>query len=109
MAIEESDGDDKVVILSNSGSPSHGYMAVKASPSKPGKGRGVMSPQLRRSAASAMMRDSPPEGSDRLFTFGQHKGLTYERALYTYPGYVLWGQRVKCPSKHIADFLAWVH
>ena len=60
MAVEDSDGDDEVVILSNSGSPSHGYMAVKASPSKPGKGRGVMSPQLRRSAASAIMRDSPP-------------------------------------------------
>ena len=66
-------------------------------------------PQLRRSAASAILCDSPPEGSDRLFTFGQHKGLTYERVLYTYPGYVLWGQREKCPSRNLADFLAWVH
>ena len=55
------------------------------------------------------MRDSPPPGSDSLFTFGQHRGLTYERVLYTYPGYVLWGQREKCPSKGLADFLAWVH
>ena len=108
MAVEESD-DDEVVILSHSGSPTHDYMAVKASPSRAGKGRGVMVPQMRRSAASAIMRDSPPPGSDRLFTFGQHKGLTYERVLYTYPGYVLWGQREKCPSKNLADFLAWVH
>ena len=81
MAVEESDGDDEVVILSNSGSPSHGYRAMRAPPSKPGN------PQLRRSAASATM----------------------ERVLYTYPGYVLWGQREKCPSKGLADFLAWVH
>ena len=37
MAVEDSDGDDEIVILSNAGSPSHGYMAVKASPTKPGK------------------------------------------------------------------------
>ena len=109
MAVEESDGEDEIVILSNSGSQSHGYTAVKASPSKPGKGRGVMSPQLRRSAASTVMRDSPPPGSDRLFTFGKHKGLTFELVLHTYPGYDLWGQREKCPSKHVADFEAWVH
>ena len=60
MAVEDSDGDDEVVILSNSGSPSHSYMAMQASTSKPGKGRGVMSRQLRRSATSAIMRDSPP-------------------------------------------------
>ncbi|CAE7265828.1 LYPLA1 [Symbiodinium sp. KB8] len=109
MAVEESDGEDEVVILSNSGSQAHGYMAMKASSTKTGKGSGVMAPRMRRSAASATMRDNPPPGSSTLFTFGQHRGLTYERVVHTYPGYVLWGQREKCPSKNLADFLAWVH
>ena len=55
------------------------------------------------------MRDSPLPGSDTVFRFGQHKGLTYERVLYTYLAYVLWGQREKCPSKLREDFLNWVH
>ena len=84
-------------------------MAMKSSSTKTGKGSGVMAPRMRRSTASATMRDSPPPGSSTLFTFGQHKGLTYERVVHTYPGYVLWGQREKCPSKNLADFLAWVH
>ena len=108
MAVEESD-DDEVVILSNSGSQAHGYMAMKTSSTKTGKGSGVLAPRMRRSEASATMRDSPPPGSSTLFTFGQHRGLTYERVVHTYPGYVLWGQREKCPSKNLADFLAWVH
>ncbi|OLQ09920.1 hypothetical protein AK812_SmicGene6391 [Symbiodinium microadriaticum] len=108
MAVEESD-DDEVVILSNSGSQAHGYMAMKSSSTKTGKGSGVLAPRMRRSEASATMRDSPPPGSSTLFTFGQHRGLTYERVVHTYPGYVLWGQREKCPSKNLADFLAWVH
>ena len=108
MAVEESD-DDEVVILSNSGSQAHGYMAMKSSSTKTGKGSGVLAPRMRRSEASATMRDSPPPGSSTLFTFGQHRGLTYERVAHTYPGYVLWGQREKCPSKNLADFLAWVH
>ena len=108
MAVEESD-DDEVVILSNSGSQAHGYMAMKSSSTKTGKGSGVFAPRMRRSEASATMRDSPPPGSSTLFTFGQHRGLTYERVVHTYPGYVLWGQREKCPSKNLADFLAWVH
>ncbi|OLP90155.1 hypothetical protein AK812_SmicGene28317 [Symbiodinium microadriaticum] len=107
MAVEESD-EDEVVILSNSGSQAHGYMAMKASSTKTGKGSGVLAPRMRRSEASATMRDSPPPGSSTLFTFGQHRGLTYERVVHTYPGYVLWGQREKCPSKNLADFLAWV-
>ena len=68
-----------------------------------------MAPRMRRSTASAAMRDGPPPGSSTLFTFGQHRGLTYERVVHTYPGYVLWGQREKCPSKNLADFRAWVH
>ena len=51
---------------------------------------------------------SPPEGSDRIFTFGQHKGMTYERVLYTYPGYVIWCRMQKCPSAGLANFLDWV-
>ncbi|OLP87405.1 hypothetical protein AK812_SmicGene31376 [Symbiodinium microadriaticum] len=82
MAVEESDEDDEVVIVSNSGSQAHGYMAMKASSTKTGKGSGVLAPRMR---------------------------LTYERVVHTYPGYVLWGQREKCPSKNLADFLAWVH
>ena len=61
MAVEESDEEDEVVIL-NSGSQAHGYMAMKASSNKTGKGSGVMVPRMRRSAASATMRDSPPAG-----------------------------------------------
>ena len=30
-----------------------------------------------------------PEGSEKIFTFGQNTGLSYEHVLYTYPGYAL--------------------
>ena len=84
------------MILSNSGSPSHGYMAVKTPPSKPGKrARSHVPPAASFGGVRHNARQSPLPGSDSLFTFGKHRGLTYERVLYTYPGYVLWGQREK--------------
>ena len=73
------DSDEEVVYLRNSCSDSHGFMALKWSTSS--------------TLASAIMLDSPPPGSDTIFRFGQHKGLTYERVLCTYLGYVLWGQK----------------
>ena len=54
------------------------------------------------------MCDSPPPGSASSALVNQHKGLTYERVLYTCPGYVLWGQKEKCPSILLAGFLSWV-
>ena len=70
-----------------------------AKSNKSGKGSGgIFPPQIRSTAAAGIVRDSPPEGSDRVFTFGQHKGMTYERVLYTYPGYIIWGRTQKCPS-----------
>ena len=43
---------------------------------KSGKGSGgIFYPQIRHTAAAGIMRDSPPEGSDRAFTVGQHKGM----------------------------------
>ena len=111
--VEESDDECEVVYLSNqTASHMEGYPAeLKSSPAKSeklGKGRGgVFSPQIRRTAAANTMRDAPPEGSDTVFAFGQHRGLTYERVVYTYPGYVIWGRTQKCPSVGLANFMEW--
>ena len=111
--VEESDAECEVVYLSNQvAGHMEGYPAeLKSSPAKSdksGKGRGgVFSPQLRRTAAASIMRDAPPEGSDAVFAFGQHRGLTYERVVYTYPGYVIWGRPQKCPSLGLANFMEW--
>ena len=53
--------------------------------SSSGKGREAMSPQLRKSAASAVMRDSALLGVRR-YLAANTRGS--ERVLYTYPGYV---------------------
>ena len=45
-------------------------------------------------------------GSETLFTFGQHRGLTYHRVVHKYPGYALWGR--KHPSRDLANFFDWV-
>ncbi|CAE7246083.1 RE2 [Symbiodinium natans] len=98
---DASDDETPAIHLSNTSRDMEGYPAERS-------GGPSERPRVRRSEATAM-RDSPPPGSDTLFTFGHHKGLTYERVLHTYPGYVLWGQTQKCPSKCLGDFLNWVH
>ena len=78
------------------------YPAHLQSPAKSEKSRArrPFYPQLRRTAAAGIMRDSlPDEGSNGIFTFGQRKGMTYEGVLY---------RTQKCPSVGLADFLAWV-
>ena len=79
--------------FSNSSTQAHGYMAMKSSSTKSGKGSGVMAPRMRRSTASVAMRNSPPPGSSTLFTFDQHRGLTYERVVHTYPGCAMGTER----------------
>ena len=98
---DASDDETPAIHLSNTSRDMEGYPAERS-------GGPSERPRVRRSEATAM-RDSPSPGSDTLFTFGHHKGLTYERVLHTYPGYVLWGQSQKCPSKCLGDFLNWVH
>ena len=95
-----SDSDDEVpsVHLTNTSADLEGCPAERS-------GGAPVHSRAHRSGATAAMRDSPPPGSDTLFTFGHHN----ESVLHAYPGYVLWGQTQKCPSKCLGDFLNWVH
>ena len=49
-----------------------------------------------------------PPGSDNVFTFGQHRGYTYNQVLHQYPGYYVWGGAEPEPSRILCEFLDWV-
>ena len=87
--MDESD-EEEVVYLRNSVASSHGFLATKApSPAKSdksGKGRGVMSPQLRRSVASAITRDSPPLVAMLSLLLDSAKGLLMSVSSIRTPG-----------------------
>ena len=68
-------------------------------------------PRVRHAVAGtpAMSDVVLPQGSDTVFTFGQHVGLTYHEVIFQYPGYFVWGTTEKGPSLQLAHFLNWVH
>ena len=63
-------------------------------------------PSMRRNRD--MEQDLLPEGSQSVFVFGQHQGLTYHEVLFKYPGYYQWRSGISHPSRCLADFLTWV-
>ena len=112
------------------------YMAYKMSPKKklefepsdrasmssgvtssPPSSFSMVEPNVRRSPQKSppvtrrkkdMEQDLLPEGSQNVFVFGQHQGLTYHEVLFKYPGYYQWGSGISHPSRCLADFLTWV-
>ena len=49
-----------------------------------------------------------PPGSDQVFEFGQHKGLTFHQVLKDSPGFYVWARKEKLPGKKLKEFLTWV-
>ena len=92
--------DDMECVYIDSG-PSEGspkaYMAYRR--------EGARASRTARNAA----RDTMPPGGDRVFTVGQHRGLSFEEVLHRYTAYVIWGRSLKSAgSRDLAAFLNWV-
>lgn len=66
----------------------------------------------RRSARSRSGRGHErrpnPSSGERVLTFGQHSGKTYEEVLRTEPGYCNWALRLRNPRGDLMHFARWL-